>query len=213
MCCPSVVALNTKACCLMNIRQFREAAAVLVSALQQIESIQTCASQSAVGVKVDMEGLIQPIRIAASDDDRSFVNVYNWALVVVANDDGVRAIANHEARLTAILLYNLGFCYQAESRGPTNERFCKAIKMYDAAIMILDSSGCHERLLRLAILNNQAYILTSFHDYSAAQDCLKALEILLARTSLCEEVAREDILEIHLNVALVRGAHAHSAAA
>ncbi|GKY98622.1 hypothetical protein MPSEU_000818900 [Mayamaea pseudoterrestris] len=223
----NAIDLNSKACALMCESNFIVAASLLTRALREIQGAQKhdhdydCSPCHDYSLSLKMNDLsIRPVRISPKQHDVSVFRIYNWALlitdmdVVVCSSDEIQLAA----RICAILMYNLGLCFQAIGMIEGSDKqvsFHKAIRAYDASSMLLQSSGCDQRLLRLAILNNKGCIMAyCYSDYSAAQECLGALQHLLRTVHCAEEVVgREDLMEIHLNVVLVYGRHAHASAA
>jgi hypothetical protein len=211
----NAVALNTKACALMCVNKFQEATTDLIAALRLIQSTEEKNSNSSHHEKVNAKDLlIRPVRIATDHQDQSFFHIYNWALVIIGNID--HEDVQDVSRICAVILYNLGLCFQAIAMEEEMDRTSldKAFRMYDAASMLLDSSGCTEWIARLAIMNNKGCIMACcYSDYGGAQECLGTLQYLLTTVDGAEEIDREDILEIRMNVALVYGRHAHAGAA
>lgn len=212
----SILALNTRACFLMSANKYRDAGILLVSALRQIqESQNTCRSLDDIAQVREKDLLIQPIRIGKDDHDCSSFSLYNWALLVMNHDHASLCSLQNEIKLSAVLLYNTGLCYQAMglAEGTEHSSFPMALKMYEIALSLLCTCDSTDRLLRLALFNNKGYIMSYFYEHDEAQACLANIKYLLAITYAPDEVQREDILEIRMNVALLLGKHSHAGAA
>jgi hypothetical protein len=214
----SALSLNNRACILMSANKYRDAGILLVSALRQIQEGQNSGkSLDQIANEHDKDLLLQPIRIGKDDHECSSFSLYNWALLVLNVDNSCDALSSvrTEIQLSAVLLYNTGLCYQAMGMAESTEplSFQMALKMYNIALSVLCTCDRPARLLCLALENNKGYIMSYFYEFDEAQLCLANIKTLLTTIYAPEEVQREDILEIRMNVALLFGQHSHAAAA
>lgn len=189
---------------------------MLTKALSQVHSSQTddLPCSATFGRPCDL--ILQPVRVHMIHHTRSFIAVYDWALSFMDLEQVESGSVQNVSRVCATLLYNLGLCFQAlgsQRRVDQDLSNRKAMRSYDAALSILNSCSCTERLLRLALLNNLGFLMACYCNYSATHQYLSALRQLLATFDRVEDVERDDILEIHLNCALFYDKHAHAAAA
>jgi hypothetical protein len=202
---------------------YKDAGELLRSALRDMVKSQSSPCQMPSNMSVstsNTELLLRPIRIDKSDcyDSCSSYSVYNRALLVLNSPDhsgDSRSTLSLEIQVSAVLLYNLGLFYQTMDIGE-DSRVCLALlslQMYDIALFLLSLCTQINPLLRLALENNKGYILSQFCEFTRAHHCLFNIQRLLTGIHHPEQVQREDILEIRMNVVLLLGFHTHSAAA
>lgn len=195
----------------MCTNNFRAAGVILMAALDKMSDVKAGASRQQGRSK---SLLLQPVRVEWSHDYTAY-QPYNWAFVVLDTDSSDEGCFESDLLISSVLLYNVALCYQALAcSSSADEAYLKeALQVYDTALPFLDCNRNHYRLLRLAIINNRGYVLTRLGQPFAAQRCLRKLKYLLMTSDAPEEVQREDVLGLHLNVALVYKRHDHAAAA
>jgi hypothetical protein len=202
----------------MEASNYRAAGKLLVDGLAQVQQHQAFFETCPVDEPTNDEHnelQVRPVRIGQIDRGCSPYCLYNWALVIEgAHTEGFASLHN-ATRVCAIILYNTGLCYMAMgiSMGKEYDSFQKALKMYNMAMSLLDLDHETDRLIQLASFNNIGYIMASFYEYSATQECLRSLQYLLTTAGATDDAQREDVMEIRMNVALLYGEHIHAAAA
>lgn len=210
-----IISLNRDACILMATGDFYTAANILIEALKQFQFLNVQSQESEEMKEENQQSShIHPVRIACKQSEGSSYYFYNWAFLV--NDDpATPSFSQNKARVSAILLYNTGLCFQAVGLIQSNASVSleKALKLYEMALSLLYFVNCADRLLRIALLNNKGCIMNAFHEYKETQACLGSLQYLLTNAELPRQARREDIVEIYMNVALHFGEHTHASAA
>jgi hypothetical protein len=199
----------------MSANKYREAGALLVTALQQVQESQRVRHPIHDLDKDNTDIFIQPVRIGKDDRDCSSFSLYNWTFLVMDHDQNATLSISNQVKISALILYNTGLCYTAMgmAEGTEHASFQMALRMFDIALSLLNSSDRTDCLLRLALLNNKGYIMAHNFEFDEAQACLGNIKFLLSSINAPEEVQREDILEVRMNVALLFGKHSHAASA
>jgi tetratricopeptide (TPR) repeat protein len=206
--------------------KYRQAENFFVEALKQIKASQTVQDNDYFSFSFDYDDegennktsdiIFRPLQVATYHQDQSSFHLCNRAFLIVLadKDKELRTNVHDEARISAVIMYNLGLCFQARQRTQDQcSALDKAVKLYSAAVTLLEFSSSDDRLLQLALLNNQGYILACTNNYNALQQCLKALSEIFAMSARLGEFRREDIVEIQMNVVLLFGNHTHASAA
>jgi tetratricopeptide (TPR) repeat protein len=162
-------------------------------------------------VELDMEGT-----------ELSVFSLYNRALVLVGSDNDTVCSPRNEATVSGVLLFNMALCYHIQGLGRPEDhhKLEKALQFYQAAASIigLNHNLCGaDRLIYLAIYNNQAQIFSNLFCEEEVQQCLswlqEGLECSAAEGDAEDDLVSNDLIDIHLNVALFHGSRAHAPAA
>jgi hypothetical protein len=119
------------------------------------------------------------------------------------------------ARLSTIILYNIGLCHQLKglrnSTGAQDRNLKKALRFYRIALETLDSCvSCRraiDNFLRLALVNNLGHIHSMALDNDATLQCFGYLRRVLAAQVESNEVERDCYCVFRINILLSQGGH------
>lgn len=207
-----ITALNTKACSFMSAGRYKEAGQLLLTALQQIKSC--ILPTPSVQQDPSSDIFLQPCRVEVNNHDTTCLSLYRWA--ILADENGTSSCEDVIRQLSAVLLYNMGLSYQVMGMQDGSERsFQVALSLYSHAISLLSADAGAQLPLRFALLNNRGCILEHFCEFRKAQECLAIVGHLLDvfYPVSPNELSREDLLDIRMNVTLSLGLHSHAATA
>lgn len=223
---PGIIALNAKAVARLSEGQYQDATMLLGRALRRIKERMLDTDPKSEDEdeteeeEMDAEDFVLkscPVGFDMATD--SSISLYNRAFVLSGIDNETIFSTRNEATVSGVLLFNMALCYHLQGiRGlGDHQKLEKALQFYEAAaaIMGLNHNLCGaDRLIYLAIYNNKAHIFSVLCCEEDAQRCLSWLKESLEGSEVeGDNLLCNDLVDIHLNVALFHGSRRHAPAA
>jgi hypothetical protein len=226
----TAVRLNNRAIRLLSSECYREANSAFSSALSCIREVVNIGDEDwdmreNVDTPMD-QGFIVTLALNESISPccASAFSMYR-RLIVLLPHEGVLHQEENIARVSASLLYNMALSHHLQGNceeANQVKHYSRALKIY-AAARTLVGVACikteQDRLLMLALVNNEGHIHSCMYQSSDEQRCLAWISCLLNE---CEEHLSNDgakvevdqeLLDFHMNVILRHGQRGHAPAA
>jgi tetratricopeptide (TPR) repeat protein len=218
-----IIALNSKAVVKLTQGQYQDAAKLLGKAIRMVQQGMLDhdtklddESQEEKSEEYALESC--PVDFDAGTDSSVF-SLYNRALLLTGIDNKTIFSSRNEATVSGVLLFNVALCYHLLGlQQPSDQRKLeKALQFYKAAAAVigLNYNLCGaDHLIYLAVYNNKAHIFSILLCEEDAQRCLSWLKESLEVTEEdSDQLFSNELVDIHLNVALFHGSRRHAPAA